>query len=117
MGVDILGSNPSSHAGRFFMNNWGAWSELVRYMKLVAPEILQRCPIWFSNDGQGLDEADALELADRLEAALETGGALEYARQNEQAIKMKKCGACQAYSRELACTECDSEGYVDTTEP
>ena len=81
MGVDIFGKNPRSKAGESFEANWTAWRELGGVCLRVAPGICSRIAapdgpkagdVWFSNDGFGLNDADAIALADALDHAITT---------------------------------------------
>jgi hypothetical protein len=71
MGVDIYGRAPRSQAGEYFRRNWGGWHPLVELSFRVAPDICAQCKHWDSNDGDGLDDADAIVLADSLEKEIE----------------------------------------------
>jgi hypothetical protein len=73
MGMDVCGRHPRTEDGKIFDLNWASWEPLVTYMEHVAPEIVHRCTYWRSNDGDGLNEEDAIALADVLQAELDAG--------------------------------------------
>jgi hypothetical protein len=80
MGMDVYGKKPSSEAGKYFRNNIWWWDPLARYiLEHVPPEITGRCKHWYSNDGDGLDAADALKLAQCLREQIANGACEEYA--------------------------------------
>jgi hypothetical protein len=66
MGMDIYGRKPTSKRGKYFGNNIGSWHALARYCNTVAPDICAACRHWHTNDGDGLDAAGAVALADAL---------------------------------------------------
>ena len=80
MGMDVFGRRPSSEAGEYFCNNFSWWHPLAEYCCEIAPAITKHCKLWHSNDGDGLNAAQSLALADRIEAELATGRAHLYAR-------------------------------------
>jgi hypothetical protein len=80
MGFDILGKAPRSKVGRSFGVNYSGWYDMADACHRVAPNICAKIDkvYWYTNDGHGLDDADAVRLADALDAAIERG-ALGYA--------------------------------------
>jgi len=79
MGMDVIGKNPTSKTGRVFLNNNSWWCELAEYVISVAPEITSNCEKWYTNDGDGLSEADSIALATCLQAEIDSGRCAAYA--------------------------------------
>jgi hypothetical protein len=77
MGFDLSGKAPKSEDGRYFSANLAGWHPIVDICMRVAPNICARCEHWRTNDGDGLEDDDALALADALQKAVDTG-ALDY---------------------------------------
>lgn len=76
MGMDVFGrKNPDA----YFRNNVWWWRPLWNYCIDVAPDLCEKVSGHY-NDGDGLDEDDALELARRLRVELEAGRVAEYER-------------------------------------
>jgi hypothetical protein len=74
MGVDVLGRAPRTRIGGVYMSNWSWWEPLIEYLEVHGPRnVMARCQHWFSNDGDGLDDAGSLALADALEALVKSG--------------------------------------------
>lgn len=93
MGMDVYGKN-----GAYFRNNVWWWRPLANYACIVAPEITSKCKYWQSNDGDGLNAKDSIELANALDVELMTGRTMEYAA--EYAIRMASipdeiCNLCE----------------------
>ena len=74
MGVDVIGLD-----GGYFGNNWAWWNPLVAYCKEIAPDIVSRCKRWHSKDGDGLNGADSVALADALQNEIDSGRCAKYA--------------------------------------
>jgi hypothetical protein len=73
MGMDVYGNDPTSERGSYFRNNWWWWRPVAYYICEVAPDIASRCEHWQSNEGDGLEEEDCLELADFLQREIDSG--------------------------------------------
>jgi hypothetical protein len=71
MGMDVSGNNPTTEEGAYFRNSYWFWWPLADYIKQIAPDIAGKCRYWDSNDGDGLDSANALELAAILQAEID----------------------------------------------
>lgn len=69
MGMDVVGRN---NPDAYFRNNVWWWRPLWDYCIEVAPELCGNVAGHF-NDGDGLDEDDALELSRILQSHLESG--------------------------------------------
>lgn len=97
MGMDVYGKRPTAEVGKYFRNNVWWWRPLADYCCGVAPTITERCQYWQSNDGDGLDAIAAIELADALQAEIDSGRTAAYAaiRAAEQdALPDKPCWLC-----------------------
>ena len=97
MGMDVYGRN---NPDAYFRNNVWWWRPLWEYCVDVAPELCANVAGHY-NDGDGLDENDALALASILRAEIENGNTEKFRR---------------AYYAELAklplhdCAYCDATG-------
>jgi hypothetical protein len=80
MGMDVHGNNPTGPRGEYFRNSISKWHPLARYCNLIAPEICAPCKHWDRNDGDGLDAAGAVALADALGKEIEAGWAAAYGK-------------------------------------
>jgi hypothetical protein len=74
MGVDVHG-----RSGKCFDTNWAWWHQLAAYCKEIAPDIVSRCKHWHTNDGDGLNGADSVALADALQNEIDSGRCAKYA--------------------------------------
>ena len=98
MGMDVMGLEPSSERGEYFRNNVWYWRPLWDYCLTVAPELCADVEGHF-NDGDGLDEEGALELAAILRRELKNGNTEKYkeAYYAELAlIPRQDCDLCNA---------------------
>ena len=80
MGMDVIGLKPTTKEGEYFCNTVWWWRPLADYCIRVAPDIAAQCKHWHSNDGDGLDERNAIALADLLQAEIDSGRCGSYAR-------------------------------------
>jgi len=117
MGMDVFGRRPSSEAGEYFCNNFSWWHPLAEYCCEIAPAITKHCKLWHSNDGDGLNAAQSLALADRIEAELATGRAHLYARAHHVRDEVpcricKSTGAMRAPVGMVECLVCGGTGYA-----
>jgi hypothetical protein len=131
MGMDVYGKNPRSEEGKYFRNNVWAWRPLADYACEVAPQITSACKYWQSNDGHGLDDAGAIALADVLQAEVDSGQCLLFAKRWTSAQELtpkEPCKYCDASGTRKAppklgagdlktggvkCNACDGTGYID----
>lgn len=130
MGMDVYGKKPTTEEGKYFRNNVWWWHPLANYIIAAAPEIAERCKLWHTNDGDGLDAADAVRLADVLQREIDAGRTLAYARRYTSDLERmpnEKCGICSGTGTRLPvpqvgagdptttgikCNSCDGTGYV-----
>ena len=97
MGMDVFGKKPSAEVGEYFRNNAWWWRPLAGFVCERYPAIASACTYWGSNDGDGLDAAGAVALADALEADLASGYVQSWADQYEAtlaALPMEPCTLC-----------------------
>jgi hypothetical protein len=73
MGMDVSGRNPSAPQGEYFWASIDRWPLLVRVITTLCPQETSACKYWESNDGDGLNSAQALALAEALERKLRSG--------------------------------------------
>lgn len=129
MGMDVIGKKPTAPEGEYFRNNVWWWRPLADYVREVAPEITSECRYWDSNDGDGLDAAGSVALADRLQAEIDAGRTAKYARvyeSNLERMPNEPCRVCagtgtrkpvpEVGAGDLAtgmrCNGCEATGYV-----
>jgi hypothetical protein len=115
--MDVLGNDPSSKEGEYFCNNISWWHPLATYCCNIAPDITKYCKHWHSNDGDGLNNALSLALADRLDAELAGGRAHLYARAHhvehrEPCRVCESTGAMRAPVGMVECFVCAGTGYA-----
>lgn len=80
MGMDVYGRKPTGERGEYFRNNIWNWHPLADYCVRVAPDICAPCKYWHHNEGDGLNAAGALALADALQKEIDAGRTEPYAR-------------------------------------
>jgi hypothetical protein len=130
MAMDIVGKGPRSEAGKRFCNNVWVWRPLASYCCDVAPEIAQECEHWQTNQGDGLDDAGAVALANVLEREIESGRTASHERrfrQEQEIAPNEPCQICAATGIRLPvphagagdpnnggfrCNGCEGAGYV-----
>jgi hypothetical protein len=97
MGMDLYGRKPTGESGRYFRNNWPLWHPLARYCNMIAPETCAPCRHWHSNDGDGLDAAGAVALAEALQKEVDSGRTETCARRyasEQELMPDELCGFC-----------------------
>lgn len=97
MGMDVIGKNAKSKVGEYFRNNVWWWRPLARYVCMVAPAITAHCKFWQSNDGDGLDGVQSIQLAKALRAEISSGRCAAYAVERAAyiaALPRKPCFLC-----------------------
>lgn len=130
MGMDVIGRAARSKTGEYFRNNAWWWRPLANYCVEIAPQITAARKYWQSNDGDGLDDAGALKLADALQVELDAGRTLLFEKRYMGALEMtpnEPCRLCggtgvrlpvpQVGAGDLAkggliCNACHGEGHV-----
>ena len=108
MGMDVFGKNPKTPEGKYFRANIWWWHPLAEYACSIAPDLCGKSE-WHSNSGDGLEEPDSVQLADRLQAELDAGRTKSYARiyQSEQeAAPNEPCFICEGTGTRRPGAEC-----------
>ena len=87
MEFDIFGKTPTSAEGTYFRCDIWTWPHLVQLLHDLCPEEAQGYQDWLSNDGHGLDAADARNLGRRLEALRAQGSIEAYLRNRSNRLE------------------------------
>lgn len=130
MGMDVYGLAPTSEIGKYFRNNVWWWRPLASYIQIVAQQESKRCTHWQSNDGDGLDGPGATQLAEALQAEIDSGRTAAYSEMREaelEALPDLPCWLCDATGTRkrppergagaladggMVCNVCDGSGKV-----
>ena len=130
MGMDVVGLNATSETGRYFRSNVRWWCPLASYACGVAPEATSACKSWYLNEGDGLDAASSVALANKLEAEIKSGRCATYARLFLSELAMTPLDICHVchgsgmHKQQLQwgaggpmqggikCKGCNGKGYV-----
>lgn len=97
MGMDVYGKNPKNEKGEYFRNNVWWWHPLWDYCLNNHPEIAQKVKHGHSNDGDGLDSADAYKLGILLRQDYHSGFAKDYEKKYAEYIEnlpLEDCTIC-----------------------
>lgn len=75
MGMDVYGKNATTERGKYFRNNAWWWRPLWDYCHQIASDVISEAlhKSGHYNDGAGLDAADSIRLATRLDAEIAGG--------------------------------------------
>jgi hypothetical protein len=109
MSINVFGRTPVSEQGYEFRSNVWEWEPLWRYCGKLAPDLIPADRLGDSN-GWGLNERDALFLADRLSYALASG---ETRRDKEggkarlDALPLETCSLCGGTGRRVPSSPSD----------
>ena len=98
MGMDIYGNAPTASEGEYFRNNVWAWKPLADYLVARYPDATNPCQYWWSNDGDGLNGAESVRLADLIDLDLSNGHALAYAQRHDAvraSLPRESCPLCE----------------------
>lgn len=98
MGMDILGRNPTAEVGCFYRVVEPYWHPVWEYCEHLAPDIIDEENLGHSNDGWGLDDADAMVLAERIEDSFNNDYLSEYLRglaEHVAALPDEVCSWCE----------------------
>jgi hypothetical protein len=131
MGMDVYGHKPTTEEGEYFRNNCWSWGPLAAYIETFVPDIAAKCRYWHYNEGDGLDAADAIELAERLQAEIDSGRYEQFARtftSSQEAAPDVVCELCEGTGKRKSfgaddpvtgvpvgrfkCNACDGQGHV-----
>ena len=97
MGMDVAGRAATSKHGEYFRANVWHWHPLATLIQQAFPAIAAGCVHWHTNDGDGLDAAGSIALADALSTALADGTVDAYIQARNKAISelpMPVCTLC-----------------------
>jgi hypothetical protein len=98
MGMDVFGKDPSSEKGKYFRSNVWYWRPLWEYCSSVAPKLTNKVKYAGSNDGDGLDAANSVALANVLYLKISSGHTRDFEVKWQKAIDdapLVKCDFCQ----------------------
>jgi len=84
MGMDVIGKSATNEAGEYFRRNVWGWRPLWQYVEIVHSDLAEKVEYGQSNDGDGLNAKDSVELAKRLYSDLERGIATLYMQQRNR---------------------------------
>lgn len=101
MGMDVFGKHPTNDTGNYFRASVWGWAPIAEYLCDVAPGLMAKVTYLGSNDGDGLDGADSVTLADALDEASASGHLDAYAARRSAAI---------AALPRVTCEQCDGTG-------
>ena len=76
MYIDAFGRAPAGEAGEHFRSSVQWWGPLADYLRASFPQETSPCALWYSSDGDGLDDDEARRLSAVLDEAI-CGGAVE----------------------------------------
>ena len=71
--MDVSGLNPTAPEGEYFRASIWQWPLLVKVITTLCPQETSACKHWETNDGDGLNAAQALAFAEALERKLRSG--------------------------------------------
>ena len=97
MGMDIDGIKPTGERGVYFRNNAWWWHPLANYCNMIAPDICAPCEGWHYNDGDGLNAAGAVALAEALQKEIDAGRTEAFARRyasEQEMMPDEPCKTC-----------------------
>ena len=83
--------------GRYYQTSWWGWRALAEFICETFPEIASHCRYWQSNDGDGLNAALSVRLADGLDAMIADGSLadlIEMRRAKVRNLPMRECFIC-----------------------
>ena len=95
MGMDVMGRAPSNEVGEYFRRNVWGWRPLWNYVEDMHLDIAQKVEHAQSNDGDGLDADDAVELSARLYADLADGAAERYIKERDAELSAMPDESCE----------------------
>ena len=95
MGMDVSGKAPVNEAGEYLRRSVWGWHPLADYIITQHPDLAVKVEYWHTNDGDGLDAADALELGTRMLRECEDGTAQAYVDQRDAALGRLPLSPCR----------------------
>lgn len=97
MGMDVFGRKPTAEQGKYFRRNIWGWRRLAKCVTELAPQETRSCTHWHTNDGDGLNKAQSIRLADKLDELLASGAIESYVQITDAEIATKgrvQCVIC-----------------------
>lgn len=98
MSFNVIGTKPANKSGESFdINNWG-WRPIANYIIETFPTHAARVQYWQSNDGDGLNGRNALQLGEAFRLELTSGRCAAFIAKYEadrKALPLKKCWLCE----------------------
>lgn len=94
MGMDVYGTNPKNETGEYFRRNVWGWRPLWDYCVDNYEDLVGKVSGHY-NDGDGLDNDGALELARRIKADLADGKASDYIEKRNSYLAGLERPACE----------------------
>jgi hypothetical protein len=125
MGFDVYGRNAKTKTGEYFRNNVWWWRPLWEFCVFVAPDIINKdlAVKGTFNDGAGLGQRGALNLAKRLKDKLADGFADNYKKERDAyllGLPDEPCSICEGTGKrqpapevgagDVTCNGCEGKG-------
>jgi hypothetical protein len=95
--MDVYGKAATTEAGEYFRRNVWGWRPLWGYVEMMHPDIARQVEHGHTNDGDGLDDAGSLELAQRLRHDLVDGTVDTHVRKRDEwlaSLPRVECSIC-----------------------
>jgi len=108
MGMDVYGKSPRTKEGEYFRSSVWSWRPLAIYVCNVAPDVTAKCEHWHSNDGDGLNAADSIKLANVLQTEIDTGRTKHYEQIRKSILEQmpnEDCELCEGTGTRKAIPE------------
>jgi len=131
MGVDIFGRQPTAEVGKYFCRNYWWWRPLWEYVEIEHPDLAGKVTYTYTDDGDGLDASDSLQLARLLREELADGTVAHYVKDRDEyiaALPLEPCSICDATGKRAEavaaslgkpgepCKGCSGKGWVRSGE-
>ena len=101
MGMDVIGKAPTNKAGEYFRANVWYWHPLWAYVEEVHPYYAAKVEHAHTNDGDGLNAKDAMELSRLIKRDIDNGKVAEYIFNRDQELNNMS---------DVRCKICDGNG-------
>lgn len=95
MGMDVYGKEAISEKGTYFRANVWYWHPLWEFCCTLRPSLEDEVPYGHSNDGDGLDGENAIQLSELLTDSLSSGFALRYITERQEILDKLPLEECQ----------------------
>lgn len=103
MGMNLYGNNPSSHVGKIYRSSIWIWHPMWNYFEINYPEVAKDLGNGHANDGDELDNAKSIELANIIINDLSNGKINEYLQNFENFLNSLPetiCEYCLGFGKE-----------------